>query len=260
MPEDRFRDLGPPPRAGSGGGEEAARPPVADRLADLDRGEAEERPRPAAPEPARPAGRYAWVFGVAAVIAIVVAGVNSLPNPGRGLRGPEVGRPLPAFAAPSATGALEGVANVKQAGDEPGPGSRTSACAVSGPGIVNICELRDRPVVLTFIVTRAANCEPALDALERVRREFPAVHFVGVVSGEPRRDVERLVRSRGWGFPVAVDPDGAVINLYRVGVCPTTTFADRGGKVRETRLGEMTDAELRAAVRRLRGARQVAAE
>ena len=49
-------------------------------------------------------------------------------------------------------------------------------------------------------------------------------------------------------MPVAVDPDGALVNLYRVGVCPTTVFAEAGGKVRETRIGAVGDAGLRRAV------------
>jgi len=40
-----------------------------------------------------------------------------------------------------------------------------------------------------------------------------------------------------------------VVNLYRVGVCPTTTFAYAGGKVKETKLGTLEPEELRAAAR-----------
>jgi hypothetical protein len=47
---------------------------------------------------------------------------------------------------------------------------------------------------------------------------------------------------------VAVDRDGAVVNIYRVGVCPTTVFAYPGGKVRETKLGTLDARQLRAAV------------
>jgi hypothetical protein len=46
-------------------------------------------------------------------------------------------------------------------------------------------------------------------------------------------------------MPVGVDPDGAVVNLYRVGVCPTITFAERGGRVRATRIGQLDEAALR---------------
>ena len=52
-------------------------------------------------------------------------------------------------------------------------------------------------------------------------------------------------------MPVAVDEDNAVVNLYGVGVCPTTVFSAAGGRVRATKLGNLTEDELRAEVRKL---------
>ena len=49
--------------------------------------ERKERERQA-PGPPRPGGRYTWVVGVAALIVIIVVAFNSLPNAGRGYRGP----------------------------------------------------------------------------------------------------------------------------------------------------------------------------
>ena len=48
------------------------------------------------------------------------------------------------------------------------------ACEVRAEDVVNVCELRRRPTVLTFLVTRGADCEPQVDRVERIRREFPA--------------------------------------------------------------------------------------
>ncbi|MEA2404370.1 MAG: hypothetical protein QOE08_1017, partial [Thermoleophilaceae bacterium] len=102
MPEDRFGDLGP---------RDEPRPPrAAERLAELDEREPESRP-----PTRRPAGRsYTWVVGVAAVILIAVVGINSLPHAGEGIRGPRAGSEIPAFAAPSATGPVDGDVNLKQ--------------------------------------------------------------------------------------------------------------------------------------------------
>jgi len=81
--------------------------------------------------------------------------------------------------------------------------------------------------------------------VEKVRERYPQVAFVGVVSGEERDEVAELARERGWGFPIAVDVDGLLINAYGVGVCPTTTFAFRGGVVKENELGNLGQDELR---------------
>src|SRR5437763_1017172 len=61
----------------------------------------------------------------------------------------------------------------------------------------------------------------------------------------------KLLRRRHWTFPVVVDHDGEVSNIYGIGGCPTTVFAARGGIVRSTRLGELSVAQLRTATRRI---------
>jgi hypothetical protein len=44
-----------------------------------------------------------------------------------------------------------------------------------------------------------------------------------------------------------------VANLYGVGGCPTTVFARAGGRVAATKLGNLTEEELRRRARRLMG-------
>jgi len=237
--EDRFGDLGPgepPPEGGA-----------AERLAELDEREAPPKP----PPPPRPSSRYSWVVGVAFLIAIVVGGANALRNEGPGARGPEPGSKLPAFAAPLATSELEGDANIKQrAGDSDSAGSQP-ACQVHLPGVMNVCDLWAKPLVLAFMFTRAADCEPQLDRMERVRSEFRGVNFAAVIVREPHDKARKLVRERRLGFPVALDRDGAVSNLYGIGGCPTTTFSLPGGKVVRTRLGAVSEQELRVEIRGL---------
>ncbi len=243
MPEDRFRDLGP------GAREEGQS--AAERLSELDAAPDAERPRPDEPKPARPGGRYTWVVGVAAAIVIIVVSINSLPNAGRGFRGPEPGRQLPAFAAPSATGELDGDANIRQRGEGSPEQGAVPACLVRGPGVVKVCDAPYRHQVVTFVTD---GCEDQLDRVEAIRGEYPDVSFVGVVSGESRAEVTRLANDHDWGFPVAADPDNGVFNLYRAGDCPTTTFAYRGGEVRETLLGPLEPPALAGVVDELRAA------
>ncbi|MFL5825632.1 MAG: TlpA family protein disulfide reductase [Thermoleophilaceae bacterium] len=244
MSEDRFGDLGP---AGGDGG-----PSAAERLAELDERQLrEERERRPPEEDRRPRGRYSWVIGVAFVIVIVVAGVNTLGHGGAGVKGPQPGEALPKFAAPLATGRLNGDANVKQKATDSNQLGDKPACEVRGPGIFNVCDAESKPLVLTFIVTRQAKCAPQLDRIERVRGQFPGVNFVAVVSGDKRKKVAGLVRDHGWRFPVAVDHDGELVNVYGIGVCPTTVFAKRGGTVRVTKLGNLGEQQLAAQVRAL---------
>lgn len=242
MTEDRFGDLG-----------RGDRRSAAERFEEQDRINPEPDAPERRPEVPRPGNRYAWGVGIVLFMAVAVAMVtSSLPNDGEGLRGPPVGERLPDFAAPAALGGADDRdANVSQrAGGSAGAGA-APACEVVGDGIVNVCELRRRPLVLTFVVTRGADCEPQVDRIERMRAEFPQVDFAAVVSGEDREDIEQIVRRRGWDLPVAVDRDGAVVNLYGIAVCPTTVFSAPGGSVRRVEVGNLTEDQLRARVRRL---------
>ena len=118
--------------------------------------------------------------------------------------------------------------------------------------MVNLCELRRRPLVLTFIFDRGADCFPQVDRTERVKSELEDVQFATVYFSRKERDeIRRLVEARGWTQPVGVDADGGVVNLYGVGGCPTTIFARPGGKVADVELGNLTEAELRAKAERI---------
>jgi hypothetical protein len=177
---------------------------------------------------------------------------TALPNTGEGVQGPVAGSRLPSFAAPLATGNIEkGDANVCQRRPCPRNAGPVPACDVRSSAVVNICQLRSRPLVLTFMVTRGADCEPQVDRVERMRRDFPQARFAVVMSGNSRDEAEQIARRRGWSQPVAVDQDGAVVNLYGVGICPVTVFAAPGGKVVETALGNLTEDQLRSKTRRL---------
>lgn len=160
----------------------------------------------------RAARPYAVVVGVLFLAVIVYAGINSVSNPPLGL---QPGARAPKFAAPSATGTLNGDANVIP----------TRACQVRGKDVINICDYFDRPLVLTVWFSRCGgHCEPQLDRVERIRSHFPGVAFVGLDVRDSLEKARRAVLRHGWRFPMALDRDGAVSSLYGVVVGPTTFF------------------------------------
>jgi AhpC/TSA family len=242
VPEDRFGDLGGDQRS------------TAERLQELDELAAEEerQSKPAGPPP-RPAGRYMWVVGVAFVIVVAIAGINALRHSGGGLRGPKVGQKLPAFAAALATSQLDADANVKQDAKQSKRAGAEPACQVHLPGSINSCTLSQKPLVLTLIVPGQAQCERQLDMFQRLASRYPSAQFAAVVSGKKRPRVAALVRRHGWTFPVAVDPDLAVFNLYRVAICPTTVFAKAGGTVAYTTIRPLTEPQLTNELRAIGG-------
>lgn len=244
MSDDRFGDLGAPDRRSA-----------AERFEEQDRINPEpDDPRRRPPEVRRPGNRYAWVVGIVMLMGIGIFTVTtSLPNKGEGLRGPAIGSQLPDFAAPSATGNADDKddANVRQRVGGNDAAGKVPACDLVSDEVVNVCELRRKPLVLTFLVTRGADCEPQVDRVERMRDEFPQVEFAAIVSGDDRDEVEQIVERRRWTMPVGVDRDGAVVNLYGIGVCPTTVFSTPGGTVRRVELGNLTEDQLRVYIRKL---------
>ncbi|MBA3263132.1 MAG: TlpA family protein disulfide reductase [Thermoleophilaceae bacterium] len=241
MTDDRFEDLGG----------EQRRAEIGERLAERDRTHPEQARRPEVP---RPGNKYAWAVGIVMVMGLgVLLFLQTLPNEGKGFEGPRRGSIMKAFAAPSALGHVEGDANVcqRQSQCTEQTGTRP-ACTLRSEEVVNVCELRRRPLVLTFIFDRGADCYPQVDRTERVRPDLPGVNFATVFFTHKDRDqVRALVRERGWRQPVGIDPDGAVANLYGVGGCPTTVFASAGGRVVTTKLGNLTEDELRRRAQRL---------
>jgi hypothetical protein len=185
--------------------------------------------------------RPALIAGVVAVGAIAYISFNSLSTEGPGSRGVAAGRDLPPFAVPLALSDLEGDANVSE-----------RACEVRGPEVLNVCELAERgPVVLTFFAEPVERCADEVDLLNRLRPRYPHVQFAAVAIRGDREDLRRRVRERGWRLPVGHDRDGAAANAYAVAVCPTTTFAARGGEIRDTAVGSQTRTRLEAALEAL---------
>jgi hypothetical protein len=244
VPEDRFGDLGPAE-------ERRDERSAAERFEERDRTHPE--PDAGPPEVPRPSSRYAWVVGVAFLIVIIIAGISSIPNKGKSLFGPKTGTQLAKFSTPLATSELSGDANIcqkKPCSENAGP---VPACSVRVRSVLNICEQWKRPLVLTFVFDRGADCFPQVD---RVQRALPRLRGISVAavyfSRAPFKAIRENVERRAWTMPVGVDHDGEIDNLYRIGVCPTTIFADRGGRVRASRLGPLTEDQVVKLARRLR--------
>jgi thiol-disulfide isomerase/thioredoxin len=196
---------------------------------------------------------YSLTVGIAFVALIVIAGINTISNDSGGVLGSsdEAGLPLEQFAVPDARLGTEGDANVAQDDCDsaripcPEESRRTPACAVDVPGAIRVCDLFDRPLVLSFWFTRGGSCEEEEDVVERAYRRYKdRVNFLAIDVRDDADEVRTLIEERGWTHPVGLDRDGALSNLYRVGGCPTIVFAFPGGILQSTAIGELTEGEL----------------
>jgi hypothetical protein len=208
---------------------------------------------PGPPRPPAGGQSFVWVIGVIGILVLAYITLNTLKTDSPGSRGVPTGRPLPPFAVPLALSNLEGDANIAT---RPGSGAegKRPACQVRGPKVLNSSQLAERgPVVLAFMATRSQRCEQQVDVLERVRARFPGVEFAAVAIRGDRDGVRQVVRRHGWHLPVGYDHDGAVANLYAVAICPTITFARRGGRVAGTSFDLLGESALARRVEALGG-------
>lgn len=192
------------------------------------------------------------------ILGLAYITLNTISTDAPGSEGVTVGEPLPPFAAPlaSSTRRCDGQlcnANLSlRAGDE----VERKACDVRLPDVVNVCALAERgPVALAFVASRSRRCQDQVDVMERLRRSgrFPGVQMAAVFVRGDREDVREAIRSRGWTLPVAHDTNGAVSNVYAVAVCPTITFARKGGRVESTSLDLLDERALAAKLEAIGG-------
>jgi hypothetical protein len=204
--------------------------------------------------------RYSVLVGLVFVVIVVVALIHGVPGGGQtlGLDDQPARWPLPEFAVPAAAGRLEGDANVAQddcsAADLPCPADarRTAACRIATAGAIRVCDLFDKPLVISFWFSKGGNCVDQQDVVSRVFSRYGGrVNFLSLDIRDDRDTVRDLIRQRHWKMPVGYDRDGAVASLYRVGGCPTFAYAYPGGTLESASIGDLDAAGLSDRVERL---------
>jgi len=154
------------------------------------------------------ANRYSLAVGLLFLAVIVVAAIHTLNGGGEDTLGLEVQPvrwPLPEFAVPAAVGQLEGDANVYQDDCEssslpcPDGSTRLPACQITTPGAIRVCDLFDRPLVISFWFGTESGCEAQQNVVSTVAARYRGrVNFLSLDVRDSRGSVRELVRERGW--------------------------------------------------------------
>lgn len=185
-------------------------------------------------------------IAAAVAAAAVVGGVVVLGGGagGSGARGPEVGKPLPEFAAPLAASDLVGDANISP-----------QACALKDRRAVVSCRAAGAGAVMVgFIDPGDRRCARLPAAMASASRSIGGIEAIAVgIRGE--RAPLRALAAATPGVDTVWDRDGGLTNRYGVAVCPTVVVARKGGVVAGVLLGEGVDdaAVLESKVRGLLG-------
>jgi cytochrome c biogenesis protein CcmG/thiol:disulfide interchange protein DsbE len=101
------------------------------------------------------------------------------------------------------------------------------------------------PVVLNFWATWCPPCRVEMPFFESASHLYDGeVAILGLNQAEPAETMAAYARDHGLTYPLLIDEDMKVNNLYGVLNLPTTIFIDRNGIVREVLIGTISQAVL----------------
>ncbi|MBP9501638.1 MAG: TlpA family protein disulfide reductase [Candidatus Promineofilum sp.] len=108
------------------------------------------------------------------------------------------------------------------------------------------------PVVLNFWATWCPPCRVEMPYFENVGRLYDGrVAVLGLNQAESAATMDAFVQKHGLTYPMLVDEDMRVNNLYGVLNLPTTIFIDRNGVVREVLIGTISQGVLADRIEKL---------
>lgn len=186
-------------------------------------------------------GAAALLLAAGVVVSLVMLYGGDRPIGSENL----VGKALPDFAAPLASGDVEADANIYT--PEQAKAARSvAACDVKLAGAFNSCRDLGGQAILSFWNTTKPECVRQIETIDAFARSKGDVSAAAVAFDQPEGQVRAFVAGRDWKLPVPIDRDGAVAGLYSVAVCPTTYFI-ANGTIRAVKLGELSSDALAAA-------------
>ena len=194
---------------------------------------------------------YGVYVVILAAILLIAFTVHVALSSHKGTTAIRPGVRIPPFAAPYAIGGPAGEVDIATHAND-GLAGRVAACQERGPGILNICQLYERGPVVLALFFQAGSCAAVLTEMQQLASEFPQVGFAAVGVKDGVSSTASLVRAKRLTFPVGVDAEGRLGQLYAMVSCPQVTFVYPGGIVQSPSLVDTPSlATLRARVQKL---------
>jgi peroxiredoxin len=114
---------------------------------------------------------------------------------------------------------------------KPVPIDDFTAQALAG-GTVKLSEQRGKIILLNFCATRCPPCQKEMPAIEALWKKTKAAKFtvMGVSVGEEPGTVKAFIASKGYTYPIFVDPQGVLGTAFGARSIPTTYVIDKQGQ------------------------------
>ncbi len=121
---------------------------------------------------------------------------------------------------------------------------------------ITLSELWGKVVLVNFWTSWCPPCRQEMPAIESVYRSYKDIGLVviglNLTAQDSKQEAASFAQEVGVTFPIALDLDNSVGNLYRVTALPTSFFIDRKGVIRSIIVGgPMSEAVIQSKVEEL---------
>lgn len=94
---------------------------------------------------------------------------------------------------------------------------------------VSLEDYRGKIVMLNFWASWCPPCRQEMPDMKRLQEENEDLVIFAVNVKEEKSKVESFIEEGGYGFEVALDPEGEIAAIYLVSAFPTSYFIDKEG-------------------------------
>jgi thiol-disulfide isomerase/thioredoxin len=166
---------------------------------------------------------------------------------------PKVASTSSASPAPTATAPTATADELTGADTSVGQMMPAYASKLLGGGQIDLAAEKGNVVFLNLWATWCGPCRLEIPELERLHQQHAADKFkvVGVsIDDAGEQAVQDFVKEQQVTYPIALDPEGKLANLFQTTVLPTSVLIDRHGRIVWKKYGQVSlnDADLKEAL------------